>query len=540
MKKKSLSVLALTALSTLGLAACGNKASSSSSKNVVNMSEPSNLLTLDQSKLVDQVSDVTLNNSNQGLLVMTKDSKVVPGVAKSYQVSKDGRTYTFNLRHSKWSNGTPVTAKDFVYGFQRSVNPKTAAAYQYLFDDVHNAQAVDKGKMPVSSLGVKAEGNYKFVVHLDKPETYFKYVATMPPTYPQSENEVNKYGSGYATNSDKQLYNGAFQVKDWNGTNDNWKLVKNPYYWDKNNTKLSTMNFSVAKDPQTALDQYQSGNLDEMQLSGKSQVSSFKGNSEYHARKEAGTYYLEMNQKKVPALRNVNVRKALSLAINRKELTNNVLGNGSVPAEGFVASDMAKYKGNDFADDAYVSSAVQSNLNQAKKLFAKGMKEVGQSKLNLSLLSDDSSDAKSMTEFLQNELQKLPGLKVNDVNVPAKVATTRTEKGDFDVTVDAWIADFPDPVSFMSLMTTNNGYNHGGWSNKQYDNLMHQATNSDANNYNKRWSDMVKAQKLMLNDQAIVPLYQLVSPQVLKNRVQGVNYYPSGGNYDFRYVHTNN
>ncbi|TPR23222.1 peptide ABC transporter substrate-binding protein [Apilactobacillus timberlakei] len=539
MKKKSLSVLALTALSTLGLAACGNQ-NSAGTKNVVNMSEPSNLLTLDQSKLVDQVSDVTLNNSNQGLLVMTKDSKVVPGVAKSYQVSKDGKTYTFNLRHSKWSNGTPVTAKDFVYGFQRSVNPKTAAAYQYLFDDVHNAQSVDKGKMPVSSLGVKAEGDYKFVVHLDKPETYFKYVATMPPTYPQSENEVNKYGSGYATNSSKQLYNGAFQVKDWNGTNDNWKLVKNPYYWDKKNTKLSTMNFSVAKDPQTALDQYQSGNLDEMQLSGKSQVSSFKGNSEYHARKEAGTYYLEMNQKKVPALRNVNVRKALSLAINRKELTNNVLGNGSVPAKGFVASDMAKYKGKDFAEDAYVSSAVQSNLNQAKTLFAKGMKEVGQSKLSLSLLSDDSSDAKSMTEFLQNELQKLPGLKVNDVNVPAKVATTRTEKGDFDVTVDAWIADFPDPVSFMSLMTTNNGYNHGGWSNKQYDNLMHQATNSDANNYNNRWSDMVEAQKLMLNDQAIVPLYQLVSPQVLKNRVQGVNYYPSGGNYDFRYVHTNN
>ncbi|TPR39971.1 peptide ABC transporter substrate-binding protein [Apilactobacillus micheneri] len=539
MKKSVLSVLALTALSSLGLAACGNQASGSHN-GVVNMSEPSNLLTLDQSKLVDQVSDVTLNNSNQGLLVMTKNSQVVPGVAKNYKVSKDGKTYTFNLRHSKWSNGTPVTAKDFVYGFQRSVNPKTAAAYQYLFDNVHNAGAVAKGKMPVSSLGVKAEGDYKFVVSLDKPETYFKYVATMPPTYPQSKSEVDKYGSGYATTSDKQLYNGAFQVKGWTGTNDNWQLVKNPYYWDKNNTKLSTMKFSVAKDPQTALDQYQSGNLDEMQLSGKSQVSSFKGNSEYHPRKEAGTYYLEMNQKKVAALRNVNVRKALSLAVNRNELTNNVLGNGSVPAKGFVASDMSKYKGKDFTDDGYVSSAVSSNLEQAKKLFVKGMKEVGQNKLNLSLLSDDSSDSKSMTEFMQNEFQKLPGLTVNDVNVPAKVATSRTEKGDFDLTVDAWIADFPDPVSFMSLMTTNNGYNHGGWSNSQYDSLMKKATTNDANNYAKRWNDMVNAQKVMLKDQAVAPLYQLVSPQVLKNRVQGVNYYPSGGNYDFRYVHTNN
>ncbi|UQS84744.1 peptide ABC transporter substrate-binding protein [Apilactobacillus apisilvae] len=540
MKKAKLSVLALTAMSALGLAACGNQNNSSAPKNEVNMSEPTNLLTLDQSKLVDQVSDVTLNNSNQGLLVMTKDSKVVPGVAKSYHVSKDGKTYTFNLRHSKWSNGTAVTAKDFVYGFQRSVNPKTAAAYQYLFDNVHNAGAVSKGKMPVSSLGVKAEGDYKFVVNLDKPQTYFKYVATMPPTYPQSQAEVNKYGQGYATNSDKQLYNGAFQVKGWNGTNDNWQLVKNPYYWDKNNTKLSKMNFSVAKDSQTALDQYQSGKLDEMQLSGKSQVSSFKGNSEYHARKEAGTFYLEMNQKKVPALKNVNVRKALSLAINRNELTNNVLGNGSVPAKGFVASDMAKYQGKDFTDDGYVSSAVQNNLKEAKQLFAKGMKQVGQDKLTLSILSDDTSDSKTMTEFLQSELQKLPGLTINDVNVPAKVATSRTEKGDFDVTVGAWIADFPDPVSFMSLMTTNNGYNHGGWSNSQYDSLMQKATTADANNYGKRWNDMVKAQKVMLNDQAVVPLYQLVSPQVLKNRVQGVNYYPSGGNYDFRYVHTNN
>ncbi|CAI2699326.1 Dipeptide-binding protein DppE [Apilactobacillus kunkeei] len=529
--KHKLLLGSMFSLLALGLAACS---SGKASTKALRFSEPTTLMTLDQSKLVDQVSDVTLNNSNEGLLVMTKNGKVVPGVAKSYSVSKDGKTYTFKLRHSKWSDGSEVTAADFVNGFQRTENPKTAAAYQYLLEDVKNADAVAKGKKPVSALGVSAEGKYEFKVQLDKPESYFKYVVTMAPTYPQSAKEEKKYGSGYATSSDKQLYNGPYKVTGWTGTNDTWKLVKNNEYWNKDNVKVRQLDFSVSKDPSTTMYQFEQGNLDSMVLSGKNQVNNYKNSKQYHARKEAGTYYLEMNQTKNKLLKNVNVRKALSLAVDRNQLTKSVLGNGSVPAKGFVASDMSSYKGKDFADQAAVLGAVSYNLSEAKKLFAKGLKQLGMKSASLSLLADDSSDSKTVTEYLQNQFQKLPGLKVSLENLPSKVATDRTEKGQFDVTLDAWIADFPDPVSFMSLEMTGNGYNHGGWSNKQYDSLMNKANGQDANNFGKRWDDMVAAHKVLLNQQGVVPLYQLVSPQLLSKNVKGLSYYPSGGNFDFR------
>jgi oligopeptide transport system substrate-binding protein len=531
-KKHRLTLSLLLGLMGVSLAACGNHSSNAHSHGL-NFSEPSTLLTLDQSKLVDQVSDVTLNNTNEGLLVMTNNSQVVPGVARSYQVSSDGRTYTFNLRHSQWSDGSAVTAQDFVYGFQRTVNPKTAAAYQYLLSDVKNADAIAKGKMAVNQLGVKAEGKYKLQVQLNKPESYFKYIATMAPTYPQSVKLVQKYGSAYATSSDKQLYNGPYRVTGWTGTNDNWQLVKNNHYWNAGKVKVAKLNFSVAKDPATSLYQFEQGNLDSLVLSGKSQVNNYQHNSGYHARKEAGTYYLELSQKN-PALKNLKVRKALSMVVDRDQLTNDVLGDGSVPAKGFVASNMAYRNGKDFTTDAAVSSAVNYNLNAAKKLFKQGLAELGQKNVQLSLLSDNSSGSKAVTEYLQNQFQKLTGLTVNVENLPAKVATDRTEKGQFDVNVTAWIADFPDPVSFMDLMTTDNGYNHGQWSNARYDALMQRADNQDADKPQQRWNDMVAAQKVLLQQQAVIPLYQVVSPQLLSKQVKGLSYYPSGGNFDYR------
>lgn len=529
---KKLSLTTMFGLLCLGLTACGN-AKGSATKTGLKFSEPSTLLTLDQSKLVDQVSDVTLNNTNEGLLVMTNNSKVVPGVAKSYKVSKDGLTYTFNLRHSKWSDGSPVTADDFVYGFQRTENPKTAAAYQYLLSDVKNADVVAKGKMPVSALGVKALSKYQFQVQLVKPEAYFKYVATMAPTYPQSQKEAKKYGSAYATDSNKQLYNGPYKVTGWTGTNDNWQLVKNNDYWNASNVKVPKLDFSVSKDATTSLYEFEQKNLDSMVLSGKNQVNNYQHSSQYHPREEAGTNYLELSQKN-PALRNLNVRKALSLTVNRKQLTQDVLGDGSVPSKGFVAASVAKHNGNDFADEANVPAAEEYNLAKAKQLFKKGLAELGTKQVNLNLLAGNSSGSKSVSEYLQNQFQKLPGLKVNVQNLPDKVATERTEKGDFDVNLEAWIADFPDPESFMSLMTTKNGYNHGDWSNVQYDALMKRVDNEDANNPDMRWNDMVKAQKVLLDQQGVIPLYQVVSPQVLSSRVKGLSFYPSGGNFDYR------
>lgn len=223
---------AVSAASLLLLAACGSKSSSKNlaSNQTLNWVETSNIPTMDPSQSTDIVSGTALNNVDEGLLRIGTDSKVRPGIAKSYTISKDGKTWTFKLRHAKWSNGDPVTAQNFVFGWQRTVKPSTASQYAYLYDHVKNYTAVNTGKMSPSKLGVKAEGKYKLVVTLSRPQSYFKWILGSPALDPQDEKIVNKYGSKFASNSSHAVYDGPFKLAGWTGTNNTWQLVKNTKY----------------------------------------------------------------------------------------------------------------------------------------------------------------------------------------------------------------------------------------------------------------------------------------------------------------------
>ncbi|MEJ6399690.1 peptide ABC transporter substrate-binding protein [Nicoliella lavandulae] len=541
MKLKTLAkVGSVTLVTALGLAACGssNSSSQSGSTKTLNWQESANLPTLDPSNATDHISAETLNNSNEGLLMVGKDNKIEPGVAKSYTVSKDGKTYTFNLRKSKWSNGSEVTAKDFVYGIQRTANPKTASQYSYLLDHVANYEAVSKKQMPVSSLGVKAEGNYKLVITLSKPQSYFKYIASMTPLYPQSQKVVEKYGKAYGTKSADQVYNGPFKVTGWTGTNDKWTLTRNKYYYNNSKTKLDKINFIVSKDAGTTLNQYQAGKFDVATLSGKQQVNNFKNSPELHELPQAATFYLEMNQKSNPVLKNANIRKAISLSLDRKSLTSDVLGDGSFPAKGLVPTKLSSYKGTDFADASESKDAtandVSYNLTEAKKYWAKGLKEVGKKSVSLTLLADDTPAGTKTTEALQSNLTKLPGLKITNQNLPFKTRLSYSQSGKFDLVVSAWIADYPDPITFLDLFTSDNAYNNGHWKNAKYDQYINEAEGKNANNAGERWKDLVNAEKTLMSDDGIVPLYQQVQPQVRKDKVQGLEYSTTGAGFNFR------
>ncbi|MDP0529624.1 ABC transporter substrate-binding protein, partial [Lacticaseibacillus paracasei] len=188
----------VAALTAISLAACGTSSKQSQNQTLTWM-ETSSLPTMDNSLATDVVSGETLNNTGEGLLKFGKNSSTHPGVAKSYSKSKDGKTYTFNLRKSKWSNGDQVTAKDFVYGWQRTVNPKTGSQYAYLYADVKNANAIMKGKKPVSTLGIKAVGKYKVVVTLTHAVSYFPTLVAQTAFFPQNKSVVEKYGKKYAT-----------------------------------------------------------------------------------------------------------------------------------------------------------------------------------------------------------------------------------------------------------------------------------------------------------------------------------------------------
>lgn len=519
------------------LAACGSSSSSNggatqAKDQTLNWMESSALPSMDISTATDVVSGETLNNTNEGLLRMGKNSKTHPGVAKSYSKSKDGKTYTFNLRKSKWSNGDPVTAKDFVYSWQRTVNPKTASQYAYLFAQVKNANAIMNNKKPVSSLGIKADGNYKVVVTLTKATNYFPALVANPTFYPQDQKIVQKYGKKYAANAQSNVYNGPFKLTYWTGTSDNWTLSKNSNYWNAKNVKLKKINFKTMKDPQTALSQYQSGKLDATYLSGQ-QPKNYKNSKQYVVRKGASTFYIEMNEKKDAIFKNVNARKALSLAINRNQFVNKVLQDGSTVPSGYVADGLVSYKGTDFAKAAKTSEGTAYNLAEAKTLWKKALKETGKSNVSLTLMADDTPAGKNATEYVQSQWAKLPGLKVTNSNLPFKTRLSRSQNGQFDAVVSGWGADFADPISFLSLFTSGNSYNNGKWKSTTYDKDIDKANNQDANNESARWNDLIDAEKTLMNDQGIIPIYQQAKPQLVKSNVKGIIYFPTGANWDF-------
>ncbi|MFC6201226.1 peptide ABC transporter substrate-binding protein [Lactiplantibacillus nangangensis] len=546
--KTAAKVTAVAGASLLFLAACGSKSSSSSSssKQVANWTESAELPTMDLSKSTDVVSSDMLNNTNEGLYRIGKNGSITPGIAKATKVSNDGKTYTFTLRkNAKWSNGDKVTAKDFVYGWQRTVDPKTASQYAYLYSGIKNADQIANGKKAVSTLGIKADGDYKLTVTLDKPIAYFKKLMGFVNFFPQSESAVKKYGSKYGTTSADMVYNGPYKMTGWKGTNLTWSLKKNNNYWDKKNVKMSAINYQVVKDPSTGLNLFNSNKVDYTTLSS-TQVKNYKTNKDYLIRKTASTFYVEFNRDDsnktlAKAFKNKKIRQAMSLAINRKEFVKNTLGDGSTVSKGYVSQDLAKNPktGKDFTSDAYVASSVEYNQAKAKQLFKEGMKEIGETKLSVKLLSDDTDGAKKTTEYIQGAWEKLPGMSVTNQNVPFKTRLARSQAGNFDTVISAWNADFTDPISFLSLFTSSNSYNNGKYNSPAYDSAITKAEGSDSNDTSARWSDMVSAEKQLMNDQGVIPIYQQAAATLTRTKFKGIIYNTAGTNYNLKYMHVN-
>ena len=520
----------------LALTACGSNSSKSglADKQVLNWSYASELPSMDLSTATDTISFDQLNSTMEGIYRIGKNSKVEPGLATKTEVSKDGLTYTFTLRkNDKWSNGDPVTAQDFVYSWRRTVDPKTGSQYAYLFDGIANANDIIAGKKAVDTLGIKAEGKYKLVVTLEKKLPYFKLLMGFPVFFPQNQNVVEKYGKKYGTAAKYLVYNGPFKMEGWSGSNLSWKLVKNKNYWDKKDVKLSQINFSVNKSTTTSYNLYQSKKLDYTPLSTE-QAKQLKGKDGYQVLKEARTNYLEFNEtNKVFA--NKKIRQALSYAVNRQVLADKVLGAGTLPSLGIVSRDLAFNKGKDFAVAAKTTAGVTYNKAKAQKLLKEGLAEVGQSKLSFTLLGDDTDVSKQVTESLQSQIQQtLPDVDVSVSNVPFKTRLQRSEDGDFDVVVSAWGADFADPISFLDLFTSDNSYNDGKWKNAEYDKLITASKTTDAGNVDKRWDDMVKASKILSEDQGVAPLYQLNVAYMLNPSVKGVIQNTAGVTWSFK------
>lgn len=497
-------------------------ASAASSKKALNWSIPSELSTIDPSKVTDTYGGDMVSNTLEGLYRLGKNSKIESGMAKKTTVSDDGLTYTFTLRsNNKWSNGDPVTAQDFVYSWQRTVDPKTASSYAYLFDGIKNANDIMAGTKAPETLGVKAQGKYKLVVTLEKQIPYFKLLMGFDVFFPQNQKAVEKYGDKYGTAAKYMVYNGPFKMVGWDGSNLKWKLVKNNSYWDKKNVKLKQINFQVTKSTTTSYNLYQANKLDQTNLSAE-QARQLKNQSGYTVLKQARTNYLEFNQT-MPIFQNQKIRQAISYAINRKPLANTVIGGGSTSAKSVVSSGLASRDGVDFVNAAKTSVGTTYNKKKAQQLLQEGLKEIGKDSLSFTLLGDDTDASKKITEYLQSQIEaNLPGTKVTVENVPFKTRVTRSQNTDFEVVVSSWQADFSDPISFLDMFTSNNSYNFGKWKNADYDKLITASKTTDATDPAKRWDDLVAASKLLNEDQGVVPLVQINTPQMIRPDVKGL------------------
>lgn len=539
MKVKSFLAGATVFVSALVLTACGSQSSSSNgnAKQTINWMESAEIPTLDLSKATDATSFNQLNNVMEGLYRLGKDEKVENALATKTEVSKDGKHWVFTLRKSKWSDGSPVTAKDFVYSWQRTVNPKTASQYAYLFSGIKNADKIASGKAPVSSLGVKANGDYELEVTLEKRIPYFKLLMGFPLFFPQQEKTVESAGSKYGTASKYMAYNGPFVHSGWTGSNLSWKLKKNTNYWDKKDVKLSSVNYTVQKTPSTAYNLYQSNKLDATILDAQ-QTKQLKSNPGFTKRNTAATFYLQYNVAKNKNLKNADLRRAISLAVNRKALTN-ALGGANTPANSLTAKGLAKKDGTDFSEAVANNKYDSYNPKEAKKYWNKATKALGTKNISLTLLSDDTDQGKKTNETLQSQLEEnLPGIKIETQNVPFKTRLSRSTSGDFDIVVTGWSADFADPISFDDLFTSDNAQNNGKWSNSTYDKLI--ADSKATGSANKRWTDLQDAEKILLDEQGVSPLYYKTEAWLVRPSIKNIVYNAAGANYSFKEAYVSN
>ena len=530
MKKKPLWLGASLAGLVVLLAACGSSSSSSKNQSITRMSKDV-IATMDTAKATDAISGQVLQDTGAGLLRYEGKKLEADAATKRATVSKDQKTYTFTLRKNlKWSDGKPVTAQDFQYSWRRLADPKSKSEYAYITTGIKNAADVQAGKKPASSLGAKAIGKYKFQVKLDTPMPYFESMITLQVFNPVEKSAVEKYGKKYGTTSKTTTYNGPYVLTGWNGSSNSWTEKKNPKYWDAKRVHVTSIKTQVVKDATTALNLYQDGKLDDAVLSGNT-AQQMKHNAAYNTVPQGRTTYLEMNAKRVKALGNENIRKALSMSINRKEFIKKVLGDGSRPVSQPVPYELFQNVDNkkDFATDASTKYASNSKYDpaEADKYYKQGLKELGQSSVSFTLLSDDTDVAKSTLEYLQGAWSKaLPGIKVSTKSVPFK---TRVQLGldhKADVIVSSWQADFPDAISFLDLFTSGNAYNMGDWSNAKYDQLIKASKTTDATSISKRWSDLKQADEILGQTQGVIGLYQTGEAHLTKKSIKHMSYSP--------------
>jgi oligopeptide transport system substrate-binding protein len=529
----------LAGAALLGTAGCGvfsgggggGGGSGGSSKSIaINLEQT--VKDLDSAQTTDSVSTEILQNVMSGLYRLDPNSRPFPDMAEGADISEDGLNYTFTLRDGiKWSNGDPVTSQDFKYAWLRALDPKTASLYAYIISTfVKGANEYNTGKGSPDDVAIETPDDKTLEVTLLSPAPYWLGLTSFFTYLPQQQKFVEQQGDKYAKGIDNLLYNGPYKMTQFNPTS-GVTVVKNEDYWNADDVDISKVEAKIVKETDTAVNLFESGELDETVIDTEF-VTEYEGKPELVTVTQFATGYLTFNRK-VPLLRNENVRRAIQMALDRDALNYKILNNGSEPATGFVPDGIAG-PGDQTFREAEGPTVPAYDPQKAKELFEKGIEEVGENP-TIELLSEDDSLTRDFVTVMQSELEKM-GMKIDLKPQPFAQRLKLEEDDKYQISAQAWIADYDDPMTFLDLFESSSPYNTsiaGHYKNERYDQLINDA--KEETDAAKRMDMLLEAEKLLVEEDAAMAPWRfygsayLVDPETITRFVNQ----PYGGGKDY-------
>ena len=550
---KSLLAFGVAAAMALAATGCGGSASSASSaaestssasqateaesasagSGTLNIMLETPVESLDPQLATDGTSFEVIADYTDGLMQMDADGAAVPACAESYEVSEDGTTYTFHIREDAvWSNGDPVTANDFVFAWQRAVDPANASEYSYMLSDIGqivNAAEIIAGEKDVSELGVTAVDDKTLEVQLNVPVSYFLSLMYFPTYYPVNQAFFESCGDTFATSPETTLSNGAFVLTSYEPAATAFELVKNEAYYDADKVQLAGLNYQVIQDSQQALMSYQNGDLDTTLLNGE-QVDQVKDDPEFTSVGAGYLWYISPNIKEVPELANLNLRLAMTFALDRDSICNDVLKDGCAPTYTAVPPEFAAGPdGSDFsADQTMFADACAYDPDKALEYYEAAKTELSQDTFTFDMVVDADDAPQKVAQVVKEQLETtLPGMTINLTIEPKKQRVEDMQNGNFQLALTRWGPDYADPMTYLGMWVTDNSNNYGFWSNADYDAIIAECTTGDlCTDPEGRWSALYDAEKIVMDEAVIFPLYTQCNAEMVSSAVSGIEFHP--------------
>jgi oligopeptide transport system substrate-binding protein len=465
--------------------------------------------TLDPSLITGQPEGRIAGALFEGLTNFDEHGQVVPGVAEKWDISPDGRVYTFHLRKdSRWSNGDPVTAKDFHDSWQRTLAPDTASEYAYQLYYLHNGEPYNEGKLAdFSKVGVVALDDHTLRVTLDNPASFFLGLCATTPLYPVPMPTVQKWGDDWIKPG-HMVSNGAYQLDAWR-INDRVRMVKNPYYWDAAHVAMKTIDALPIDQANTAFNFYYSGQADLIMDKGLVPVSlldTLRTRPDFHSAPFLGTYYLRYNLTR-PAFKDARVRRAFSLVIDKKFIVDKITRGGEVAADSFVPPGAAGY---------VPPAGMKRDPDEARRLMAEAGYPGGKGFPLVTYLCSQGELNEAIAVELQSMFKQELGVNVTLLRQEWKVYLNSMSNLDYDFGRASWVGDYDDPNTFLDMFVTGGGNNDTGFADPAYDQLIADAGSQV--DQQKRFEIFRKAEHILVSEEApICPIYYYVGIQFYNN-----------------------